>query len=505
MRLVIGRTAWRSVVAILGMTLLIGCESDTDEAPGAAPPGAEAEPVKLPATTDSAKALDLFYQGRAKLDHLHFVEAHELFKQAVAQDPEFALAHAYLANTARTATDFFAAVSAARQHAAAASAGEQLVIRALVAASENEQDAQKQALEELVGTFPHDERSHMRLANFFSGRQQFDEAAKHYQHATSINGSFAPAYNALGYTYRALDNLDGAKSAFARYVELIPNEPNPYDSYAELLMEMGYYDQSIANYRKALQIDSHFGSSYAGISNNHSLKGESDAAIAVADEMLAAARDFAERQNALFRYVLAHLYVGSVSEAMKNTEQMYAEAEVKGDHATLGGIVEYIGDIHLDAGDAAKALEYYDRALAHRQKADINDANKAQAVRAHLYKSAIAAMVGGDVDTAASRVSDYSAAAAANGTAFEQRRIHAAEAFLAMARQEYEKSAEHFAQANQLNPLILYWSAFVHTKLGDTAEAARLAERAANRNTLSPNLPFVRSEALQLLTELQAT
>ena len=40
----------------------------------------------------------------------------------------------------------------------------------------------------------------------------------------------------------------------ARYrghIELIPNDPNPYDSYAELLLKLGKFDQSIENYKKA--------------------------------------------------------------------------------------------------------------------------------------------------------------------------------------------------------------------------------------------------------------
>ena len=49
-----------------------------------------------------------------------------------------------------------------------------------------------------------------------------------------------------------------AEAAFKKYIELIPNDPNPYDSYAELLLKMGKFDDSIAQYRKALAIDPNF-------------------------------------------------------------------------------------------------------------------------------------------------------------------------------------------------------------------------------------------------------
>jgi hypothetical protein len=39
----------------------------------------------------------------------------------------------------------------------------------------------------------------------------------------------------LGYAYRFLDRFADAEAAFKKYTELIPTDPNPYDSSAELL------------------------------------------------------------------------------------------------------------------------------------------------------------------------------------------------------------------------------------------------------------------------------
>ena len=50
---------------------------------------------------------------------------------------------------------------------------------------------------------------------------------------------------------------------------------------------------------------------------------------------------------------------------------------------------------------------------------------------------------------------------------------------------------------------MLYYAATANAGLGNTEKAADLAMRAAYRNTLSPNLPFFRQEALALLAELE--
>jgi tetratricopeptide (TPR) repeat protein len=158
-----------------------------------------------------------------------------------------------------------------------------------------------------------------------------------------------------------------------------------------------------------------------------------------------------------------------------------------------------MGDIVAVSGDAAKAMEYYESALSHRQMADINEANKAQAGRTHLYKSAIAAMINEDMQIARSRAAEYYAAAEADGTAFERRRIHELAGYLA---EDSETAVNELSQASQLDPIVLYWFAVAQKDLGNKGQAIDLATRAANRNTLSPNLPFFRDEALQLLDEL---
>ena len=45
------------------------------------------------------------------------------------------------------------------------------------------------------------------------------------------------------------------EKTFKKYTELIPGDPNPYDSYAELLLKTGRYDEAVAQYQEALRID----------------------------------------------------------------------------------------------------------------------------------------------------------------------------------------------------------------------------------------------------------
>ena len=495
----------RAALAFAALLLLCACgqKDESTTMPDAVKPEA-AVTSEVPITTSSDEARELYLEGRGLLDDLHFVDAHDKFIQAIEKDPDFAMAHWMAANTSLNVEEFFDSVAKASAAAAGASEGEQLYIQALVAGSENNQAAQLDALKKLVAAYPKDARTHMLLGNFLNGQQDFAGAAEHYTHATQLNARFAGAYNALGYAYRSLDDLEKAKAAFEKYVELLPNEANPQDSYAELLMEMGNYGESIEHYQMAVDIDPNFSSAYAGISTNYSLMGEPERAQEAADQMLAAARVFAERQNALFQSATSHLFAEDSDAAMKVCDTIVSEAEAKGDHSAAAGAHEYMGDVMLNAGDAAKAEEHFAAALEHRQQADINDANKAQAQRAYTFKAAIAAMIAEDAEAAAARTAEYTAAVKASGTAFERRRIHALAGYLAMTNDDMAAGAEHLAQADQFNPVVLYWSAVAQNAIGNKDKAMDLASRAANRNTLSPNLPFVRAKAMKLLEELNA-
>ncbi len=459
---------------------------------------------KVPVTTSSAEARVLYEEGIALADNLHFVDANAAFSKAVQADPGFAMGYLRLAQTSQSAAAFFKAIGQAEENMANATEGEQLYVRAWIAIAENDQAGQLEAVTKLLGMYPKDERTHVELANYHNGQQNFAEAAKHYEHATAINPDFASAWNSLGYARRSNGDLDGAKEAFARYIDIIPNEANPYDSYAELLMEMGEYDESIANYRKALEFDPDFPSAYAGISINESLKGNAEAAQVATQQMLATARTDTEKRNAIFQSVVAHLYAGDIEQAIAVAEQLYALAQEQGNLSAMGAISEYMGDVMAVTGDAAGALEYYEMALGNRRESFLNEANKAQAERTHLFKSAVAAIVDDDLDTATALAAEYTAAVEANdGTAFERRRIHELAGYIAASNGDNETSAAELAQANQLDPIVLYWQAVVNKEIGNDDKAAELATQAAYRNTLSANLPLFRTAAISLLEDLQ--
>ena len=235
-----------------------------------------ANTAKVPITTSSDEARQLYLKARDLADKLRITDARGLYAEAVAKDPKFALAYLGLATTAGTTGEFVDATKRAVALAGSVSEGERHLILAGDAGLKGDPAAVLSHYNEAARLFPDDERVLTLLGTVYFGRQEYENAIKYYVRATKANPDFTTPYNQLGYAYRFLERYDDAETTFKKYIELLPNDPNPYDSYAELLMKVGRFDESIKMYQKALSIDPNFVASYVGIGNDHLAAGRPD-------------------------------------------------------------------------------------------------------------------------------------------------------------------------------------------------------------------------------------
>ena len=209
---------------------------------------------KVPITTASAEARDLYLKGRDLAEKLRATDARRFYEQAVQKDSTFALGYVGLANTSGTTKQFIDAVTRAAALAGSASPGEVHIIRGLEANMKGDPAGALNHYKELVASLPERRTgADAPRATRTSAGRSTRRPSRVSRKATSINPSFSQPYNQLGYAYRFLEKFDDAEKAFKKYTELIPGDPNPYDSYAELLMKVGRFDESITMYDKALR------------------------------------------------------------------------------------------------------------------------------------------------------------------------------------------------------------------------------------------------------------
>jgi tetratricopeptide (TPR) repeat protein len=454
---------------------------------------------KVPVSTKSEEARELYVEARDLFEKLRFTDARDLYLQALERDGDFALAHLGVANTSTTANEFFESIDRAAALVEGVSEGERLMILGTDAAARSNPARQGELYTQLVEVHPDDERARALLGNYFFGIQDYGRAIEQYEQGIAVNSDYAPIYNMLGYAYRFTENFEGAEKAFKKYVQLIPGEPNPYDSYAEFLMKRGRFEESIVNYEKALEINKNFVASYVGIALNQVLLGKGDEARETLARLASVGRNVAEKRQALQWIALSHVFEGNHDAAVKAAGELFELAKADNDGPTMSGDKIFMGNILLDSGNADEALARFNEGVEIIEKADVLEEVKKATRRNHLFFEARALLRKGDLKTAKSKAHAYMKRTRANKVPFEVRQAHELAAMVALEEEDYDFALGLLREASQQNPRVLYLTALAHQGNGDEEAARGFFQRAADFNGLNFNYAYVRDDAQRMI------
>lgn len=455
---------------------------------------------KIPITTSSEEARKEFLAGRDLQEKLRLTDSIAHFDKAISLDPNFALAELNRANVSPTAKEFFEHLKKAVALADKASDGERMLIQAAEAGANGDPTKQKEILEKLASAYPNDERAHFNLGGFYFGQQDFAQAISHYKRATELAPGYSTAFNILGYAYRQNEAYGDAENAFKKYIELIPNDPNPYDSYAELLLKMGRFDEAITQYNKALAIEPNFINSHFGIAAALTYKGKPADAQAELQKMSQKARTDGERRTALFGQTIVAIDSGKLDQALAEVEKQYAVAQKNNDAAAMSGDLQLKANILLEAGKYDAAKQAFEQALKTTTDSGLSQQVKDNAARFSHYNFARVAIAKKDLATAKTETETFRKGAEVAKNANQLKQAHELAGRIALQEKNYDGAIAELGQANLQNPDVLYLTAQAYKGKGDAANAKAFFTKAAKFNSLPQlNYAFVRAKAEKAL------
>jgi tetratricopeptide (TPR) repeat protein len=219
-------------------------------------------------------------------------------------------------------------------------------------------------------------------------------------------------------------------------------------------------------------------------------------AIAEAQKLYDAARDYGDRRTATFTQAITYVDAGKTAQALQQMEKLYALAAKSADTADMSGDAVLIGDILLEARRADEARKRYDQSLKLTTGSSLSAEVKNDAQLANHYDLARVALAKGDAATAKREAAEYLKGAEANHNDFRMRQAREVTGMIALREKKFVDAISELGKANQENPHVLYETALAYQGNGDAPKAKEFSQQAANANTLPTlNYAFVRTKA----------
>jgi tetratricopeptide (TPR) repeat protein len=451
---------------------------------------------EMPVTTKSKEALKLYLEAYAKGQNWHREEAHQLFAQAIALDPDFALAHLYFAESAADPKVLQDELKKALALAPRVSKGEQLFIAADQAwFLENDHVKGTELFRQIAEMYPNSARSETWLGMCYDEREDKDKAIAQYNKALALDKNYAPAHYSLAYTYVSKGDFGKAEEHFKAYRDLAPQEPNPYDCLGDLYMKMGRFDDAISHYGQAVKLDPHFALSQSKIGSSYILKGqyeEGRQALEKAKTMELAPPNKVTDEEGIVR---SYIYAGDYKKALEASDaaiRLARELGLPGEAAVL-----YLGKgaIYCELKNySAAAMSIADCLKCLADPAVPPDAKQNAEVGSFFWEVFMAAERK-DFAGAETKLAEMKAATAKFKEPLFSRYAEDAGGFILLAKGDYAGADAQFAKANVDEPFYLYYAAVAKEKAGDAAGAKKLYARVANWNEDSLWYAFVRNKA----------
>jgi tetratricopeptide (TPR) repeat protein len=441
----------RLCAALLAGALLPGAAQPAPAAKPAAPPAAAAKSVSplpnpgtITITSRSPEAVQLFVAGRDKALNFQPGAAVDLLQRALALDPDFALAIAWLGRVKGGPEGLGLAERAARL-AAALPEPERLQIDVLLAERHGDDEAQRRLKRQLADLAPNDW-----LALFLLGVQsQYDHKSQatilYLNRAVALNPLLAEAYNYLGFVQAQQGMREEGIASARKFVALKPDEPNAHDSLGEVLLLVGELDEAEVEFKRALELDPRTWMSAAGLAYARAFRGNfagARAATALGRKAPLAPR---EREALLLVDAWGYLAEGKPAEALETISQLEREGVERKDEAAQARAHLQVARISAELGRLEQARTWLARCREHLARAPAGEESVLLRRGVLVFEATLAAKSSLPAAGARAVSALEEELKAAPSNADVRAAVHYARGLQALAAREPERAADSFA------------------------------------------------------------
>ena len=304
----------------------------TTTAPAPVPAQAvPANPVQIPITTTSEKALALYEEGEYFLDVGRGIQAREKFQASASSDPAFALAYYGRSNAALSFAEYQTSIDTALKHSEGISDGERMLIEINKSFTTNDSAAGLAIAQELVGEFPDSARARVVLAGMQANENDNVGARASYQKALDLEPGMAAALTGL-----ATNNLFGEPKNFAeaqnwvnKFIAAYPQEAKGHEILGDIKRAQNDLDAALSAYNSASQVDPQLELAAHKRGHVNSFLGNITEARSAYDEAIALAPLESKASSAVYKG-FTNIYGGDIPAAIDELVALSDEIESMG-------------------------------------------------------------------------------------------------------------------------------------------------------------------------------
>src|SRR6202451_257071 len=436
----------------------------------------QGDTVSLPVTTASPEARALYQKGMADYEDLYLERCNDEWRAAVKADPTLAVAWAWIAFNSSNPMEVSAARERAKALAPKTTPGEQLMITWISKVQDGDLIGGISAMNDMLEMYPHDKHLIYLAGNWLLLENADDQAQRILEKALAIDKKFPAALNDLAYVDARSRQFAKAFAAMDRYVALLPNEPNPHDSYGELLRMAGNFEGSLQHYRAALKIDPDFVTSQVGLGDTYALMGNQEQARIEYDKAIQFAHNEADRLSYTIQKAMTYVREGQFAEADKLFLDIAKTAHAKEQNLQEAQAYRSLAEYQADDKSALKYLQQAEEALHHRNTISASDRDEemSRILRNRVVRSARA----GNQQLADQSLKQLEALASGSRNRLIQSSYSGAAGTLLMDQKKFDEAIAQFEE-DQDNPFTMellvqaYYETGKTDKLNETEERLR--------------------------------
>jgi tetratricopeptide (TPR) repeat protein len=447
----------------------------------------QASTTSLPVTTSSAQARAFYEKGMQDYENLYLERCNDDWRAAVKEDPNLAVAWAWIAFNSSDPKEVAAAREKAKSLARKQTPGEQLMVAWIAKVEEGDFIGGISAMNDMLEMYPKDKHLLYLAGNWLMG-EEGDEQAQHFlEKALAIDKNFPAALNDLAYLDARNRKFVDAFRAMDRYVAMLPKEPNPQDSYGELLRMAGNFEGSLQHYRAALKIDPDFVTSQVGLGDTYALMGNQDQARVEYDKAIRYAHNEADRLTYNMQKALTWVRDGKFAEADKLFLEVAETGHAKEQDLQEAQAYRHLAEYQTNDNDALKYLQSAEDALGHRST--ISTSDKGEELSRILRNRTIRAAHAGDANLAGKSLKQLETMAAGSRNRVIQSSYNGAAGTLLMDQKKFDDAIAHLEE-DQNNPFTmeLLVQAYYQTNQSDKLAEAEARLRGTNVPTMEQAL-----------------